>query len=100
MYGLCRIFSTKKILTWYYNRKLRKNQGKLSTLKDQKKKMLEEVMDKETYKVAKDILEKFAPEQVVRRNNFTTTSIDTTPMKPSITPGELIDFCLFELELY
>ncbi|EFA06588.1 Protein lunapark-like Protein [Tribolium castaneum] len=58
----------KRTLSWYYSRKIRKNQKKLSTLKEEKKKILEEVMDKETYKVAKTILEKFAPEQVIKRN--------------------------------
>jgi hypothetical protein len=33
-------------------------------MKEEKKRLLEDVMDKETYKVAKEILEKFAPEQL------------------------------------
>jgi len=36
-------------------------------MKQEKKRLLEEVMDKETYKVAKDILEKFAPENLARK---------------------------------
>ena len=36
-------------------------------MKKEKKRLLEEVMDKETYKVAKDILEKFAPETLPRK---------------------------------
>lgn len=52
----------KRILTWYYNRKLRKNEQKLVKLKEEKSKILDEIMEKETYKVAKKILEKFGNE--------------------------------------
>lgn len=41
-------------------------------------------MDTETYKVAKTILEKFAPEQV-RKTGYMSSSSDSTPMKPSTT---------------
>jgi hypothetical protein len=33
-------------------------------MRERKKKLLEDVMDNETYKVAKEILEKFAPDQL------------------------------------
>lgn len=33
-------------------------------MREEKKKLLEDVMDTETYKVAKEILEKFAPDQL------------------------------------
>lgn len=52
------------MLSWYFERKLRKNEVNLKNLKATKKQILEDVMDKETYKVAKEILEKFAPEQL------------------------------------
>ncbi|KAK3930567.1 Endoplasmic reticulum junction formation protein lunapark-B [Frankliniella fusca] len=54
----------KRILTFYYSRKITKNEQKLCDLRAEKKKILEDVMDKETYKVARTILEKFAPEQL------------------------------------
>ncbi|RZC37065.1 lunapark, partial [Asbolus verrucosus] len=73
----------KRILTWYYNRKIRKNQQKLTNLKDEKKKILEDVMDKETYKVAKTILDKFAPEQIKKNTSFVTN--DSTPARPGTT---------------
>lgn len=41
-------------------------------------------MDTETYKVAKTILEKFAPEQV-RKPGYMSSSSDSTPVKPSPT---------------
>lgn len=49
---------------WYYNRKIVAYKKKLIELKTQKKKVLDEVMEKETFKVAKDILEKYAPHQL------------------------------------
>jgi len=35
-------------------------------MREEKKKLLENVMDTETYKVAKEILEKFAPDQLTK----------------------------------
>lgn len=52
----------KRLVTWYYRRELTLNQEKLHDMKEEKKRLLEDVMEKETYKVAKEILEKFAPE--------------------------------------
>lgn len=39
----------------------------MKTLLERKEKILEDVMETETYKVAKEILEKFAPDQL-RKN--------------------------------
>lgn len=55
---------------WYYNRKISKKQSILLKLREEKKKTLDIVMEKETYKVAKGILEKYAPEQIQRPNLF------------------------------
>lgn len=54
----------KRIVTFHYSRKITKNEQKLTDLRAEKKQILEDVMDKETYKVARTILEKFAPEQL------------------------------------
>jgi endoplasmic reticulum junction formation protein lunapark len=59
----------KRIITWYYARQLNSNETKLTQLKEEKKKLLDEVMDKETYKAAKEILEQFAPEQLRKDTN-------------------------------
>lgn len=59
-------------MQWYFKRKLSKNESNLKRLKADKKKILEEVMDTETYKVAKDILEKFAPEQLNKDSQAST----------------------------
>ncbi|KAL5242183.1 hypothetical protein ACI65C_009593 [Semiaphis heraclei] len=53
-----------KFDVWYYNRKIVTYKKKLTELKSVKKKLLDEVMEKETFKVAKEILEKYAPHQL------------------------------------
>jgi len=55
------IFVLKRILTWWYHRKLRKNETQLAKLKKERSKILEDVMNTETYKVAKEILDKYGP---------------------------------------
>lgn len=72
----------KRLVTWYYRRKLTRNQEKLHDMREEKKKLLEEVMDKETYKVAKEILEKFAPDQLRKPSNM---SMPTRMALPSNT---------------
>ena len=52
----------KNLLTWWYHRKIRKNEAQAETLKKEKATMIEKVMETETYKVAKEILEKFGLE--------------------------------------
>ncbi|XP_043245743.1 endoplasmic reticulum junction formation protein lunapark-A-like [Amphibalanus amphitrite] len=72
------VFLLKRLLMWYYGRKISKNELKLASLKKKKETILEEVQDKETYKVAKQILEKFAPEQL-RRSPLRPTGSPSTP---------------------
>lgn len=62
------IFFMKRTISWYFNRKLTKNQKKMVDLRSEKKKILENIMETETYKVARGLLEKYAPEQVRRVN--------------------------------
>ncbi len=54
------------MLTWWYHRKIRKNETQLQELTKKRTKILNEVMETETYKVAKEILEKYAPDQLVK----------------------------------
>lgn len=79
------ILTVKRGLSWYYKWKISRKQNKLITLKDEKKKTLEKVMDTETYKVAKEILEKFAPpEPPPRKNTPLLSGTDyTTPIRPN-----------------
>ncbi|CAH1400147.1 unnamed protein product [Nezara viridula] len=71
----------KKFITWYYKREIIHNKDKLSDLKAKKKKILEDVMNTETYKVAKEILEKYAPEQLKKSGPEPTVK----PLSSSVT---------------
>lgn len=70
------------MFAWYYNRKISRNQLKLKSLKEEKKKMLDKVMETETYKVAKVILEKYAPEHV-RKSVVPASTTEFTPSRSS-----------------
>lgn len=69
----------KVLVTWWFHTKIRKNEKKLQTLTKEKAKLLNDVMEIETYKVAKQILEKFAPEQLRASGSSSTLN------KPSNT---------------
>ncbi|XP_018366579.1 PREDICTED: protein lunapark-B isoform X2 [Trachymyrmex cornetzi] len=77
------ILLTKKMVSWYYNRKITLNQEKLSTAMAEKKKILNEVTETETYKKAKEILLKFAPDELT--NNMSPL-ISNRMSIPSETP--------------
>lgn len=55
-----RIILLRYLFTWYFQRKLNHNSTKLTALRAEKKKILEQVMDKETYKVAVNLLARYA----------------------------------------
>jgi len=57
------IWLLMKLLTWWCNRKVRQKDMKLDQLKDKKRKILDGVLEKETYKVAKQILNRFGQNQ-------------------------------------
>jgi len=65
----------KRLITWYFARQINSNETKLIKLREEKKKLLDEVMDKETYKTAKEILEQFAPEQLRKDTNMSVNGI-------------------------
>ncbi|XP_054828481.1 endoplasmic reticulum junction formation protein lunapark isoform X2 [Eublepharis macularius] len=56
------VWSTRTLLIFFFSKRTERNNEALEDLKSQKKKILEEVMEKETYKAAKLILERFDPE--------------------------------------
>jgi len=72
------IWALRRLLTWWYHRKVRRDEAKLEELKQKKLRLLDEVMEKETYKVAKEILDKFGG-----------TGTTTPSVKPILTslPG-------------
>lgn len=77
----CRIFFLKQLVAWYFQRKVNRNSEKLSDLRQEKKKLLEQVMEKETYKVALDILNRFGD----RSASFKQLStLDSTPNSKSL----------------
>ncbi len=65
--------SIRRLLTWWYHRKIRKDEDKLKELLKERKRILNEVMDTETYTVAREILEKYAPEQLMPRSTTLST---------------------------
>ncbi|KAH8301350.1 hypothetical protein KR059_000746, partial [Drosophila kikkawai] len=60
------IILLRRLFTWYFQRKLNKNGDKLAKLKEEKRVLLEQVMDKETYKVALNLLERFGDKKQLR----------------------------------
>lgn len=68
-----RILLIKQIVAWFFTRKVNSNSGKLSDLRAEKKKVIEQCMDKETYKVALEIINRFGDK--------------TTPIRPQLTTG-------------
>ncbi|KAH0553791.1 endoplasmic reticulum junction formation protein lunapark-A isoform X2 [Cotesia glomerata] len=73
------IIFTKKLVTWYYKRKISRNQEKLVDMQKEKKKILDQVTETETYKKAKEILLKFAPDQL-RMTPLSPQPVSKTPM--------------------
>ncbi|CAK1548935.1 unnamed protein product [Leptosia nina] len=78
----------RSAISTYYNWTLNKNRAKLSKMREEKKKILEDVMNTETYKVAKEILDKYGTpeEQSKALKPFVPPSV--TPSTPS-TPAQL-----------
>ncbi|NXU54652.1 LNP protein, partial [Turnix velox] len=56
------IWCIRTLLIFFFSKRTERNNDALEDLKSQKKKILEEVMEKETYKTAKLILDRFDPE--------------------------------------
>ncbi|XP_075549626.1 zinc-ribbon metal-binding protein lunapark isoform X1 [Dermacentor variabilis] len=95
------IVLTKKLLQWYFRRKIERKNEELTDLIKQKRSVLDNVMETETYKVAKEILEKYDPETLRKsvkleektvkpllgtdpdlRRRMIPQSIKGTPMRP------------------
>ncbi|KAA0713424.1 Endoplasmic reticulum junction formation protein lunapark-B [Triplophysa tibetana] len=74
------VFLLRKFLIFVFSKRTERNNEKLEDLKTQKRKILEEVMEKETYKSAKLILERFDPESKKK------AEAEATPVRPHMTP--------------
>ncbi|XP_062601700.1 endoplasmic reticulum junction formation protein lunapark-B-like isoform X2 [Saccostrea cucullata] len=75
------VWLIRKFLHWFFVKRIAKNDLALQDLKEKKKKILEDVMETETYKKAKEILERFDPERFKEMK----TPAPSTPKLPS--PG-------------
>merc|ERR1712018_362744 len=88
----------KRLLTWWYHRKIKKNEITSENLKKQKTKILDEIMETETYKVAKELLDEFASDQEKRALNLIKSpapqalsknrTMMETPTKAPIVPNQ------------
>lgn len=74
---MCRVYLLKRSLQWYYVWTIDLKEEKLRFLRSEKKKILERVMETETYKVAKELLEKYDPSALKERPSVTSASPDT-----------------------
>lgn len=71
------IFMTKRVLSFYHNKKMKRKDARRTVLLKEKKSLLDQVQENETYKVAKQILEEFAPE-LLRRSPMRPQTVDHT----------------------
>ncbi|XP_072274479.1 endoplasmic reticulum junction formation protein lunapark isoform X2 [Pyxicephalus adspersus] len=78
------IWGARTLLIVWFVRRTERNNDALEELKAQKKKILEEVMEKETYKTAKQILERFDPD--TKKSKELEISATTSPNTPR--PGQ------------
>ncbi|XP_030603843.1 endoplasmic reticulum junction formation protein lunapark-B [Archocentrus centrarchus] len=74
------VWFIRKLLIFLFSKRTERNSEKLEDLKAAKKKILEEVMETETYKNAKLILERFDPEAKKK------AELEATPVRSQITP--------------
>ncbi|CAH1241115.1 LNPK [Branchiostoma lanceolatum] len=74
------IWAVKKLLHWYFVRRITKKESQLGDLREKKKGILEDVMEHETYKAAKEILERFGPSKE-------EATPETPPGSPRRQPG-------------
>ncbi|XP_015723933.1 endoplasmic reticulum junction formation protein lunapark isoform X1 [Coturnix japonica] len=72
------IWFIRTLLIFFFSKRTERNNDALEDLKSQKKKILEEVMEKETYKTAKLILERFDPESNAKEAELPSAGTSAT----------------------
>ncbi|XP_069717177.1 endoplasmic reticulum junction formation protein lunapark isoform X1 [Phaenicophaeus curvirostris] len=72
------IWFVRTLLIFFFSKRTERNNDALEDLKSQKKKILEEVMEKETYKTAKLILERFDPESSAKEAELPSAGTSAT----------------------
>ncbi|CAO1399044.1 unnamed protein product [Diamesa serratosioi] len=80
------IFLMKCLVGWYFQRKVNNNTDQLSDLRMEKKEILEQVMNKETYKVALEILNRFGG-----NDRYITSPIKSNASTPVNTSKMMIN---------
>ncbi|NXX18118.1 LNP protein, partial [Podargus strigoides] len=73
------IWCIRTLLIFFFSKRTERNNDALEDLKSQKKKILEEVMEKETYKTAKLILERFDPDSSAKETELPSAATSATP---------------------
>ncbi|NXT51071.1 LNP protein, partial [Pluvianellus socialis] len=73
------IWCIRTLLIFFFSKRTERNNDALEDLKSQKKKILEEVMEKETYKTAKLILDRFDPESSAKEAELPSAGTSATP---------------------
>ncbi|XP_026708938.1 endoplasmic reticulum junction formation protein lunapark isoform X4 [Athene cunicularia] len=73
------IWFIRTLLIFFFSKRTERNNDALEDLKSQKKKILEEVMEKETYKTAKLILERFDPGSSAKEAEPPSAGTSATP---------------------
>ncbi|NWI60887.1 LNP protein, partial [Calyptomena viridis] len=73
------IWCIRTLLIFFFSKRTERNNDALEDLKSQKKKILEEVMEKETYKTAKLILERFDPNSSAKEAELPSAGTSATP---------------------
>ncbi|KAL9966183.1 hypothetical protein ACROYT_G024221 [Oculina patagonica] len=84
------VYLLKRVLHYVFVSRMSKNARRLEELKDRKRQVLEEVMEKETYKAAKDLLEKYDPNSEIvkaERRDTPASPAHAVPQSPSGTMG-------------
>lgn len=85
------VYSLKRVLHYVFVSRISKNARRLEELKDRKRQVLEEVMEKETYKAAKDLLDKYDPNseilKVERKNTAPASPVAAVMQSPQGTKG-------------
>lgn len=73
------IWCIRTLLIFFFSKRTERNNDALEDLKSQKKKILEEVMEKETYKTAKLILERFDPASSTKDTELPSAGTSAAP---------------------
>lgn len=85
------VYSLKRVLHYVFVSRISKKARRLEELKDRKRQVLEEVMEKETYKAAKDLLDKYDPNseilKVERKITAPTSPVAAVMQSPQGTIG-------------